>query len=946
MKPLNIIDVKKVWLTIKQSKRKNNVIFKICAASIAVLILISLTTTLEPQRFGIISGSDDGQTNNQLHVATATKNTLVNTAQTNVDPTDGVVSPGEYQVKEVIKNDPANAKVFIVYYTIDRVDNMLYMAIVGYCKGWISIAFNHTPGQKMKYTDIIIGYHDSTSGSTVIQDNYGDTGSTHKADTALGGTDDILAAGSSENNTYTTLEFKRALDTGDTYDKVIYPGLTDEIMWGYHTSKDDLTSKHDKKGLGTLTFKAVPAAPQNLQATYTGSSVDLTWQAPTDNGADPITQYHLYRSTSSGSGYVEIGTTTQTSYSDTSISPGNTYYYLVAAENSIGVGLNSTEVSVNVASVPSAPRSLTATATSGSVALSWQAPTSDGGSPILLYKIYRSTTSGSGFVNIANTTDGTTTNYNDTNVINGNTYYYMVSAVNAIGEGPNSTEVSATPAGSPDPPRSLTGQPGNGWIFLSWQVPNNDGGASITKYLIYRGTSQGGPYTNIANTTASVLSYNDTAVTNGQEYYYVVKAENSYGLSQPSNEIKVTPGNVPSEPINLAIQHGDGWILISWDPPTDNGGSSIQYYLIYRSTQSGTNYVMIANVSASTTQYNDTGLTNGQAYYYVITATNNDGEGPYSQEISDIPGTKPEPPTSVEIITVGNQTLTLKWSTPTDDGGYSIIEYRIYRATTSGGPYSKIANVSTMQYTDSGLTNGQVYYYVITAVNQEGESAYSAEINGTPMTVPEAPKLTEIIAGDGFVYLNWTAPNDDGGASITQYLIYRKVISTSTAVSNPRPRPEGHFTITLIHSTQTSNFENIANTTQTFYNDTTVENGQTYEYYVVAENAAGTSAPSNTLTAQPVSSGNNGSNTTTTPPTSGPTSTPTTPPSSTSGSGPADSTPSASNDTNDGNVTDQASPALNYIVVPELFTTITLASIFLVALLSPFAIGILKKKLE
>ena len=943
MKGLNIIDVKKVWLTIKQSKRKNNVIFKICAASIAVLILISLTITLESHSFETISGRDDEQTNNQLHISTTTKNTLVNTAQTNVDPTDGIVSPGEYQVREIIINQPSKGKIFFVYYTIDRVDNKLYMAIVGYCSGWIAIGFNYTSGQVMKYTDIIIGYYNSVDGTTVIQDNYGTGLYSHAPDTSLGGTNDILAYGSSENSSYTTLEFKRALDTGDTYDKAIYPGLTDDIIWAYDNT-DSLTTRHDAAGFGTLTFKAVPAAPQNLQATYTGNSVDLTWQAPTDNGGDPITQYRIYRSTTSGSGYVEIGTTTQTSFSDTTISLGNTYYYLVAAENSIGIGLNSTEVSVNVYSVPSAPQSLTATASSGSVFLTWQVPANDGGSQILLYKIYRSATSGSGFVNIANTSDGTTTNYNDTNVINGNTYFYMVSAVNAIGEGPNSTEVSATPAGPPDPPRSLTGQPGNGWIFLSWQAPNNDGGASITKYLIYRGTSQGGPYTNIANTTTSVLSYNDTAVTNGQEYYYVVKAENSYGISQPSNEIKVTPGNVPSEPINLATQHGDGWILISWNPPTDNGGSPIKFYLIYRSTQSGTNYIMIANVSAATTQYNDTGLTNGQAYYYVITATNKDGEGPYSQEISDIPGTKPEPPTLVEVITVGNQTLTLKWSAPTNNGGYPIIEYRIYRATTSGGPYSKITNVSAMQYTDSGLTNGQVYYYVITAVNQEGESTYSAEINGTPMTVPEAPKLTEIIAGDGFVYLNWTAPNDDGGASITQYLIYRKVISTSTAVSSPRS--EGDFTISLIHSTQTSNFENIANTTQTFYNDTTVENGQTYEYYVVAENAAGTSAPSNTLTAQPVSSGNNGSNTTTTPPTSGPTSTPTTPPSSASGSGPADSTPSASNDTNDGNVTDQASPALNYIVVPELFTTITLASIFLVALLSPFAIGILKKKLE
>ena len=98
---------------------------------------------------------------------------------------------------------------------------------------------------------------------------------------------------------------------------------------------------------------------------------------------------------------------------------------------------------------PSAPRNLAATGGNTQVTLNWQAPASDGGSPLTNYKIYRGSAPGAESLL---TTVGNVLTYTDGAVTNGVTYYYQVSAVNSAGEGPRSNEASATPSAQPPPP--------------------------------------------------------------------------------------------------------------------------------------------------------------------------------------------------------------------------------------------------------------------------------------------------------------------------------------------------------------------------------------------------------------------------------------------------------------------------------------------------------------
>ena len=98
---------------------------------------------------------------------------------------------------------------------------------------------------------------------------------------------------------------------------------------------------------------------------------------------------------------------------------------------------------------PSAPQNLAATGSNAQVGLTWQAPASNGGSPITNYRIYRGTSSNG---ETLKATIGNVLTYTDTSVTNGVTYYYQVSAVNGAGEGPRSNEASATPSPPPPPP--------------------------------------------------------------------------------------------------------------------------------------------------------------------------------------------------------------------------------------------------------------------------------------------------------------------------------------------------------------------------------------------------------------------------------------------------------------------------------------------------------------
>lgn len=153
---------------------------------------------------------------------------------------DGVISAGEYLSEASYANGALE-----LFWSSDQ--QHIYIGIRAKTSGWVAMAVQ--PGSKMKDADMVFGYVED--GEVTILDLYSTgTFGPHPPDTEHGGTDDIIEYGGAEADGYTTIEFKRALATGDAYDLELSGGKN-QIIWSFG-SRDDLNLKHSNRGYGEI----------------------------------------------------------------------------------------------------------------------------------------------------------------------------------------------------------------------------------------------------------------------------------------------------------------------------------------------------------------------------------------------------------------------------------------------------------------------------------------------------------------------------------------------------------------------------------------------------------------------------------------------------------------------------------------------------------------------
>ncbi len=263
------------------------------------------------------------------------------------------------------------------------------------------------------------------------------------------------------------------------------------------------------------------------------------------------------------------------------------------------------------------------------------------------------------------------------------------------------------------PPTGLQAVPGNGQVVLSWSPP-----LGAVSYNLKRATLSGGPYTTIANLTAT--NYTDANVTNGMTYYYVVSAVRSGGESANSSQTSATPQlPAPLPPTGLTATPGNGQVVLTWT--ASSGATS---YNIEQSLVSGGSYVTIAITGG--VSYTNSGLTNGVMYYFVVASANTNGTGAASSQVSATPQVPlPAIPTGLAAVPSNGQ-IQLTWNAVS-----GATAYYLKRALASGGPYAIIAEAPQPGWNDLIVTNSVTYFYLVSSVNAAGQSANSSQISVT-----------------------------------------------------------------------------------------------------------------------------------------------------------------------------------------------------------------------
>jgi cellulose 1,4-beta-cellobiosidase len=221
-------------------------------------------------------------------------------------------------------------------------------------------------------------------------------------------------------------------------------GLTNGTTYYYVVVAVNAAGTSPNSAQVSATPSAPPAAPTNVQAAAGNAQVTLTW-----NASAGATSYTVQRSTTSGGPYATVpggSGLAGTSFVDTGLTNGTTYYYVVIAVNGAGSSPNSAQVSATPTAggaAPAPPTGVVAASITGLIAVAWKPSTSPG---VTQNRIYRSTVSGGPYALIGTVAAGSAyPTYNDRTVVAGTTYYYVVTAVNSSGaESGYSNQASAT----------------------------------------------------------------------------------------------------------------------------------------------------------------------------------------------------------------------------------------------------------------------------------------------------------------------------------------------------------------------------------------------------------------------------------------------------------------------------------------------------------------------
>jgi alpha-tubulin suppressor-like RCC1 family protein len=287
---------------------------------------------------------------------------------------------------------------------------------------------------------------------------------------------------------------------------------------------------------------------------------------------------------------------------------------------------------------PDPPTGLSVMPGDGSASVSFDAPASDGGSPITGYEVSCASSTGG----VAASNGGLSSPIVVPELTNGATYTCVVTATNAVGTGPASVASNAfVPATVPDPPSVTAALPGDGSASVAFVAPSSDGGSAITDYSVTVHDGSGGVPSGVTGATTRLVgsattTLDFTGLTNGTVYTFTVAAMNVAGTGADSAlSSPVTPRTMPGAPTGVSAKPGNKQATVTWSAPASNGGDAIGNYqaTVYNATGGaavGVTGAATRSVGSPATTFTFTGLSNGASYTFKVAAMNGAGAGAQS----------------------------------------------------------------------------------------------------------------------------------------------------------------------------------------------------------------------------------------------------------------------------------------------------------------------------
>jgi alpha-L-arabinofuranosidase len=311
-------------------------------------------------------------------------------------------------------------------------------------------------------------------------------------------------------------------------------------------------------------------------------------------------------------------------------------------------------------------------------------------------------------------------------------------------------------------PTSLVATASNAVVSLSW-----NGSAGADSYIVKRSTISGSGYVTVAS-GVTATSYLDAGIVNGTTYYYVVAATNANGVSPDSTEASATP---MMKLTGAIIGSSGSWSNLGNTITNVFDGNLNTFYDAVNSTGdwagldmgSGTPAIVmqikycpragwagrmvggqfqganVANFSSGVTTLFTVASTPSEGTMTVLAVTNASSfrylrylgpAGAYCNvaevEFGGAYAVIPPAPTNL-VAAIGDASVGLSWNASSN-----ATSYIVKRSTASGAGFAAIATNASLAFTNPGLTNGTLYYFVVSAGNTFGESTNSAQVSARP----------------------------------------------------------------------------------------------------------------------------------------------------------------------------------------------------------------------